>query len=99
MIYDRVCTLYSGKYVISYFREVVFCFQSEDELIEVTSSQAATNVDDCSGCKVVINALDNKMQTMSRDELLNNMLQVGKWVCHLMKLASGCKNFFCICPH
>jgi hypothetical protein len=42
-------------------------------------------VDDCSGCKVVINALDNRMQTMSRDELLNNMLQVGKWACHLIQ--------------
>jgi hypothetical protein len=57
-------------------------------LSEVASPQDATNVDDCFGCKVVINALDNRMQTMSRDELLNNMLQVGKWVCHLIKLAT-----------
>ena len=42
-------------------------------------------MDDCSGCKVVINALDNRMQTMSRDELLNNMLQVGEWFCHLLQ--------------
>lgn len=45
-------------------------------MIKATPLEEATDMDDCSGCKVVINELDNKMQTMSRDALLNNMLQV-----------------------
>jgi hypothetical protein len=42
-------------------------------------------MDDCSGCKVVINELDNKMQTMSRDDLLNNMLQVRNCISYWIK--------------
>lgn len=45
--------------------------------------EEATSTDDCSGCKVVINALDKRMQTMSRDELLNSMLQVRNMVSYL----------------
>lgn len=61
--------------------------KSEDVLSEVASPQDATNVDDCFGCKVVINALDNRMQTMSRDELLNNMLQACG---HMGSFSDGC---------
>jgi hypothetical protein len=55
---------------------LVSFLQLEEGLIKATPLQEATDVSDCSGCKVVINALDKRMQTMSRDELLNNMLQV-----------------------
>lgn len=78
MICEKVLILCSGEYVVSELTKVAVCFQSEAGLSEVTPP----DVDDCSGCKVVIDALDNRMQTMSRDELLNNFLQVGKWVCH-----------------
>jgi hypothetical protein len=50
--------------------------QLEEGLIKATPLQEATEVNDCSGCKVVINALEERMETMSRDELLNNMLRV-----------------------
>lgn len=47
----------------------------QEGLIKATPLQEATEVNDCSGCKVVINALEKRMETMSRDELLNNMLR------------------------
>jgi len=61
--------------------------KSEVGLSEVTSSHDTPTVDDCSGCKAVINALDKRMQTMSRDELLNNMLQACG---HLGSFSDGC---------
>jgi len=57
--------------------------KSSAGLSEVTPPQA----DDCSGCKVVIDALDNRMQTMSRDELLNNFLQACG---HMGSFSDGC---------
>jgi len=61
--------------------------KSEATLNEVTPPQVTTDVDDCSGCKVVIDALDNRMQTMSRDELLNNFLQACG---HMGSFSDGC---------
>ncbi|KDR18348.1 Proactivator polypeptide, partial [Zootermopsis nevadensis] len=58
------------------------------KFIKATPLDEATDVvDDCFGCRVVINELDDKMQTMSRDDLLNNMLQAcGR----IGSLSDGC---------
>lgn len=63
-----------------------------DKQLEYSKSAAGLSVgppqvDDCSGCKVVIDALDNRMQTMSRDELLNNFLQACG---HMGSFSDGC---------
>jgi hypothetical protein len=67
--------MYSLSTTFLYLHKVSF-LQIGEGLIKATPLQEATEVNDCSGCKVVINALEKRMQTMSRDELLNNMLRV-----------------------
>ena len=34
-------------------------------------------MDDCGKCNIVVDALENHLNTASRDEVLNNMLQVS----------------------
>ncbi|XP_069698221.1 uncharacterized protein Sap-r [Periplaneta americana] len=59
----------------------------KDVVKPAPSIESTNSVNDCSGCRIVIDALDNRMQTMPRDEILNNMLEACG---HTGSLSDGC---------